>query len=118
MSRLFPALAAAGFLCLSGFGFAQSPANPSTDTTPTVKLTAEQHHVIKEIVLKDMNVAKASGNTPSSIGATVPENVQLHQFPPEIANRIPQVRSHVFFVKEDHVYIVSPKDKTIADVIN
>jgi poly-gamma-glutamate capsule biosynthesis protein CapA/YwtB (metallophosphatase superfamily) len=119
MPRLFPALAAASFLCVSGLAYAQSPANsPSTDTTPTVKLTAEQHHVIKEIVLKDMNVAKAIGNTPSTVGATVPENVQLHQFPPEIANRIPQVRSHVFFVKEDHVYIVSPKDKTIADVIN
>jgi hypothetical protein len=119
MPRLFPALIAAGFFCVSGFAWAQSPASPPVaDTTPTVKLTAEQHHVIKEIVLKDMNVAKATGNTPSTVGATVPENVQLHQFPPEIANRIPQVRSHVFFVKEDHVYIVSPKDKTIADVIN
>jgi hypothetical protein len=118
MPRLFPALIAAGFFCVSGFAWAQSPSPPVADTTPTVKLTAEQHHVIKEIVLKDMNVAKATGNTPSAVGATVPENVQLHQFPPEIANRIPQVRSHVFFVKEDHVYIVSPKDKTIADVIN
>src|SRR4051794_27157028 len=87
MPRLFPALAAAGFLCASGFAWAQSPASPpSADTTPTVKLTAEQHHVIKEIVLKDMNVAKATGNTPADIGATVPESVQLHQFPPDIAN--------------------------------
>ena len=118
MPRSLPALVAAAFLCVCGPVVAQSPGTPSTDTTPTVKLTAEQHHVIKEIVLKDMNVAKASGNTPSTVGATVPADVQLHEFPPEIANRIPQVRSHVFFVKEDHVYIVSPKDKTIADVIN
>lgn len=118
MPRLFLALAAAAFLC-SGSAWAQAPASPpSADTTPTVKLTAEQHHVIKEIVLKDMNVAKATGNTPSTVGATVPESVQLHQFPPDIADRIPQVRSHVFFVKDDHVFIVSPKDKTIADVIN
>ena len=119
MPRLFPALAAAAFLCVSGFAWAQSPASPPVaDTTPTVKLTAEQHHVIKEIVLKDMNVAKATGNTPDAVGATVPDGIQLHAFPPEIANRIPQVRSHSFFVKGDHVYIVSPKDKTIADVIN
>lgn len=118
MPRPFPALAAA-LICISSAASGQAPGTPpSADTTPTVNLTAEQHHVIKEIVLKDMNVAKASGNTPSTVGAAVPEDVQLHQFPPEIANRIPQVRSHVFFVKEDHVYIVSPKDKTIADVIN
>jgi hypothetical protein len=65
-----------------------------------------------------MRVEKAAGNTPSAVGATVPDGVQLHAFPPEIANKIPQVRSHSFFVKDDQVYIVSPKDKTIADVIN
>jgi len=90
MPRLLPTLAAA-LICISSAASAQAPVTPpSSDTTPTVKLTAEQHHVIKEIVLKDMNVAKASGNTPSTVGATVPEDVQLHQFPPEIANRIPQ----------------------------
>src|SRR3954471_10872921 len=113
MPKSMTALAAlaAAFFSISGAAFAQAPASPPVmENTPTVKLTAEQHHVIKEIVLKDMNVAKASGNTPSTVGATVPAEVQLHEFPPEIANRIPQVRSHVFFVKEDHVYIVSPKD--------
>ena len=89
MPRSLPALVAVAFLCCGGPVVAQSPAPPSTDSTPTVKLTAEQHHVIKEIVLKDMNVAKAGGNTPSTVGATVPAEVQLHEFPPEIANRIP-----------------------------
>ena len=114
-----PALAAAAFFAISGNLWAQAPASPpAIENTPTVKLTAEQHHVIKEIVLKDMKVAKAAGNTPSDIGATVPGDVQLHEFPADITSRIPQVRSHVFFVKDDRVYIVSPKDKTIADVIN
>jgi hypothetical protein len=117
MSRLFLALAATALLLLGGLAGAQAP-SPGSDTTPTVKLSAEQHHVIKEIVLKDMRVEKATGNTPDAVGATVPDGIQLHAFPPEIANRIPQVRSHSFFVKDDHVYIVSPKDKTIADVIN
>ena len=117
MTRLFLALVATTLLLLGGLAGAQTP-SPGADTTPTVKLTAEQHHVIKEIVLKDMRVEKATGNTPDAVGATVPDGVQLHAFPPEIANRIPQVRSHSFFVKGDQVYIVSPKDKTIADVIH
>ena len=34
-----------------------------------------------------------------------------------VGNKVPQIKSHEFFVKGNRVVIVSPKDNTIADVI-
>jgi Protein of unknown function (DUF1236) len=82
-----------------------------------VNLTAEQRHVIKEIVLKDLNVPKTSAQVSLAIGAAVPRDVTLQSFPPEVGQRVPQVKAHEFFVKDQSVVIVSPKDNTIADVI-
>ncbi len=87
-------------------------------SSPTVNLTAEQRHVIRELVLKDLAVPKVTAQVPLAIGAVVPKQVTLQSFPPEIGNKVPQIKSHEFFVKDDHVVIVSPKDHTIADVID
>jgi hypothetical protein len=38
----------------------------------TINLTAEQSFIIKEIVLKDLNVPKAQAGAPESIGDPVP----------------------------------------------
>jgi hypothetical protein len=85
-------------------------------STPTVNLTVEQRHVIKELV-KDMKVEKASGDMQLTVGAVAPSSVQQHPFPPEVFQKVPQVRNHQFFIKDDRVVIVSPRDNTIADVI-
>jgi hypothetical protein len=93
------------------------PAEQPAGSTRTVNLTAEQTHVIKEIVLKDMNVSKTSDNVDVTIGATIPASIRTQPFPPEIADRVPGIKSHTFFVKDDQVVVVSPKDNTIAEVI-
>ena len=41
----------------------------------TINLTAEQSFIIKEIVLKDLNVPKAPAGAPESIGDPVPSSV-------------------------------------------
>jgi hypothetical protein len=82
-----------------------------------IKLTAEQTHVIKEIVLKDMRVQPVAANVRVSIGEPVPDSVALQSFPPLIAEKVPEVKAHTFFVKDDQVVIVSQKDKTIADIV-
>jgi hypothetical protein len=87
-------------------------------SAPTVNLTAEQRHVIKELVLKDLNVPRVGVQVPMTIGAAVPPGVTLQSFPPEIGRKVPQIKSHEFFVKDGRVVIVSPKDNTIADVID
>jgi Protein of unknown function (DUF1236) len=118
MRMLLPSLTALFALVAVSVVDAQSP--PGTDTmpaSPTVKLTAEQHHIIKEIVLKDMKVEPAPADARVGIGDAVESNVALHAFPPTVTAKVPEVRAHNFFVKNDQVVIVSVKDRTVADVI-
>src|ERR1700682_3883403 len=84
--------------------------------TPTINLTVEQGHIIKEILLKDGNAQKLPANVDISMGL-VPQTITTHSFPPEVSGKVPQVKSHTFFVKDNKVVIVDPKNNTIADII-
>ena len=90
----------------------QQLAPPST----TVNLTLEQRHVIKEIV-KDLHLPKASGDVPVSVGAMVPQTVPLQTIPSEIGAKVPQLKSHRFFVTSNRIVLVNPNDSRIAEVI-
>jgi hypothetical protein len=85
--------------------------------TRTINLSLEQRHIIKEIVLKDMKVKKETAGVPLEIGAKVPPSIVTQPFPPEIASKVPQVRSHAFFVVDERVVVVDPRENVIADVI-
>ena len=95
----------------------QSPATPAIQPAPRINLTSEQEFIIREIVLKDLNVPKAKPDAPETVGDVVPENVELYPIPPEVAEKVPQVKSHKFFVKDNKVILVSSSDRLIADVI-
>jgi Protein of unknown function (DUF1236) len=95
----------------------QSPTTPAIAPAPRINLTAEQEFIIREIVLKDLNVPKAKPDAPETIGDAVPENIELHPIPPDVAAKVPQVKSHEFFVKGDKIILVSPSDRLVADVI-
>lgn len=83
---------------------------------PTVKLTAEDGHTIKEIVLKEMNAPKVAAGD-YKIGDRAPAEAELQSFPPLVASKVSAVRAHRFFVSGQKVVIVDPKDNTIADII-
>jgi hypothetical protein len=118
------ALLAAGMLAtamlvIGPIAEGQTPATQQpVIATPSVNLTSEQRHVIKEIVLKDLQVPKVTADVPMAVGGTVPQSVTLQSFPADVTDKVPQVKSHEFFVKGDRVVIVSPKDNKIADVID
>jgi hypothetical protein len=81
-----------------------------------INLSMEQRHVIKEIVLKDLKPRKAADVT-LEIGDAVPDGVDVQAFPPAVSAKVPQVKAHAFFVTGDHVIVVSPKDRKVADII-
>ena len=104
-------------LCASGENVqAQTNAPPAVAPAPRLTLTAEQEYIIREIVFKDMSVQKEN-SAPETVGDAVPENIKLYPLPPEVIQKVPQARSHMFFVREDEIVLVSSSDRRIADVI-
>jgi hypothetical protein len=96
--------------------WAQAPSEQSAPTAKTVNLTLEQRHVIKEVV-KDLRLPKAPENAPATVGGTVPQSVPLQDMPAEIGTKVPQVKTHRFFVTNDRIVLVNPNDNRISDVI-
>ena len=94
----------------------QAPNEPTLPPQPTVKLSLEQRHVIKEIV-KDLKLKDAAGNVPLKIGDTVPQTVTLSPMPELISQKVPQVKSHTLFVKDGQIVLVSPNDHKVSEVI-
>jgi hypothetical protein len=95
---------------------AQANAPPAVAPAPRLTLTAEQEYIVREIILKDSNVQKQN-TAPETVGDVVPEDVKLHPLPQDVIQKVPQARSHMFFVKDDEVILVSSSDRRVADVI-
>ena len=113
------AVTVAGLIALGASGQnvnAQTNAPPAVAPAPRLKLTAEQEYIIREILLKDTNVQKEN-SAPETVGDAVPDDVKLYPLPPEVIQKVPQARSHMFFVKDDEVILVSSSDRRVADVI-
>ena len=54
---------------------------------------------------------------PETVGDVVPEDVKLYLLQQDDIQKVPQARSHMFFVKDDEVILVSSSDRRVADVI-
>ena len=87
-------------------------------SAPKINLSMEQRHVIKEIVLKDIKPNKAAIDVNLAIGDVAPPGVELQPFPPEVSAKVPQIKSHAFFVRAEQVIVVNPKDNKIEDIID
>jgi hypothetical protein len=105
----------AGFLL--GAAIAQTPPDDKEPIPPrSIQLTAEQDHVIKEIVLKDMHIKQVPRSPEIKIGEKVAADIELQTFPPLVAEKVPQVRTYKFFITENQIVVVSPQN-VIADII-
>lgn len=111
MKRIPAALTVAALLAVTPPVFGQG-------STRTINLTAEQRHTVKEIILKEQNVAKVDANLSTAIGDVLPAGVITHSFPADLGEKVPQVKSHVFVVKGNEVIIVNPRDRTVQEVID
>jgi hypothetical protein len=100
---------------------AQVPTSPpAAMPSETVNLTMEQRHVIKEIILKDLKITEPkdqADKVPTTVGDKVPAGIPLQPMPVEVSAKIPQIKSHSFFVKDDKVVIVDPKDNKVAALV-
>jgi hypothetical protein len=83
--------------------------------TATIKLTAEDTHTIKEIVLKDSSFPRTAA-ADYQVGDVAPASVSLQTFPQVVAEKISATRSHRFFLSGGKVVVVDTRNR-IADVI-
>ena len=93
-----------------------APQQPGDVLAPAAKLnlTLEQRHTIRELV-KDRKVDAA--DMKAEIGEPIPQGMTPRPMPSEVAQKVPQVKSHRFILTEQQIVIVDPKDNKVADVI-
>jgi hypothetical protein len=93
-----------------------APQQPQDVLAPTSKLnlTLEQRHTIREFV-KDMRADPT--DVKAEVGEPIPQGVTPQPMPSEVGQKVPQVKSHRFFLTAQQIVIVDPKDNKVADVI-
>ena len=84
-------------------------------TTPSLNLTLEQKHVIKELI-KDMKMEPAV-MLRAGVGDVVPQGVDLKSVPSELAGKVPQIKAHKLLHAAERILIIDPKNNKVADII-
>jgi hypothetical protein len=82
--------------------------------TPKLNLTLEQRHTIREFA-KDMKADAPDAK--AEVGEPIPQGITPRPMPSEVGQKVPQVKSHRFFLTAQQIVIVDPKDNKVADVI-
>jgi Protein of unknown function (DUF1236) len=116
--RFIPLLSAvAAALLWAAPGHGQTPPNRDVPgAARTVNLTLEQRHVIRELV-KELKVNPAKDEPKVAAGDNVPDKVELRPIPALIGQKVPQIKSHRFFVTQAQIVIVDPQDPKVVEVI-
>lgn len=112
------ALAVTTLVCLTSTlpAQAQSPQRESPVFASKLNLSMEQRHIIMEFI-KSRNVRSEPGNVSTTVGQTIPSTVQLQAMPVDVGQKVSQVRNYSYFVKNNQIVLVDPKDNKIAEVI-
>src|SRR6266436_10331580 len=92
----------------------QTPSQDVLAPAPKLNLTLEQRHTIKEFV-KDMKADAA--DVQAAIGEPIPPGINPRPMPSDVGQKVPQVKTHRFFLTAQQIVIVDPKDNKVADVI-
>jgi len=81
-----------------------------------LQLTEEEIVAIRNGIPPD--VADAGLRLRLALGATIPQFVELMEFPLELIDQIPKLRGYRFLVNGEQIVIVQPRDRSIAYVID
>ena len=117
MQKCFSITAATVCLFVAHLAWAQPVQQDRQGFTPTVNLTMEQKHIIKETV-KELKIEAVADNFEVAIGEAVPKTVQLHPMPAQLSEKISHIKNHLFFLKGAQIVIVDPKENTAVDIID
>jgi hypothetical protein len=114
LSALVVMLSLAGPVAHAQIAPQEGPSQDVLAPAPKLNLTLEQRHTIKEFV-KDMKADAA--DVQAAIGEPIPPGISPRPMPSDVSQKVPQVKSHRFFLTAQQIVIVDPKDNKVADVI-
>ena len=95
---------------------ATPPQQELAPTNPKLNLTLEQRHTIKEIV-KDAKTNATPASVQATVGEPIPQGANPQPMPSDVAQKVPQVKAHRYFLTAEQVVIVDPKDNKVVEVI-
>lgn len=81
----------------------------------TLTLNEEQRSTILRNV--DIRNSKRLGIGSVTVGVDVPRSAELVEFPSVVVERVPEVREYRYFVHEDDIAVVNPRDSKVVLVI-
>jgi hypothetical protein len=81
-----------------------------------LQLSEREIALVRDSILPDL--PDAGLQLRLALGAEIPGDVQLHQFPPLLLDQVAQLREFRFLVSGDQIVIVQPRDRSIALVID
>jgi hypothetical protein len=93
-----------------------APQQEQVPTSPKLNLTLEQRFTIREII-KDKKTAGAPADVQAAVGEPIPAGVTPQPIPSDVAQKVPQVKAHRYFLTTQQIVIVDPKDNKVAEVI-
>ena len=84
----------------------------------SVQLSQDQRTKIKDVIVRDRNVARVNGaNFSVSVGARVPRDVHVTVLPPEVVTIVPEYRGFEYVLVGDQLLIIDPDTLEIVAIL-
>ena len=113
-SYVLATAAALGLLAAVPAGAQTSVTTTTTETTGSVTIAPEKRTIIRQ----QLGTAKpVTIKERVTVGATVPETVELQSVPETIVSDIPSVKGYRYFVYNDDVVLVDPKTRKVVTIV-
>jgi hypothetical protein len=105
---------AIGLLAAVPAGAQTSVTTTTTETTGSVTIAPEKRTVIRQQL---GSTAPVTIKERVTVGATVPETVELRSVPETIVSDIPSVKGYRYFVYNDDVVLVDPQTRKVVTIV-
>jgi hypothetical protein len=84
----------------------------------SVQLSQDQRTKIKDVIVRDRNVARVNGaNFSVSVGTRVPRDVHVSVLPPEVVTIVPEYRGFEYVLVGDQLLIIDPDTLEIVAIL-
>ena len=106
--------AAIGLLAAVPAGAQTSVTTTTTETTGSVTIAPEKRTIIRQQLGTSAPVTIKERVT---VGATVPDTVELRSVPETILSDVPSVKGYRYFVYNDDVVLVDPQTRKVVTIV-